>query len=177
MDAREPRSLPESEGLRVRLRAGLGDSNLQEAALLLLSEMRLEVRDCPARIVPPWASQISASSSSSASSAKTSGSSSSGGRVDIQHMRPGSNIMFPTLRAPDAEPTGDPTEDPVRCVMSAGRVGAMAASNSRRAWSFPSHLCVRGFHLISPTAGDTLVNRSRMMVSKIWHTFRSTRTA
>jgi len=143
IDAREPRSLPESDRLSARLRVETGESILLET-VLPVSEMRPdEFRDGAARMVPPWASQAAVSSSSSAKSAKTSGSSSSGERVDIQHMRPGSNIMFPTLRAPEAnEPTGDPTEDPVRCVMRAGRAGVIAASNSRSAWSFPSHRSV-----------------------------------
>ena len=85
-----------------------------------------------ARMVPPLVSQPS--SSSSARSAKTSGSSSSGGSVDIQHIRAGSKIMFPTIRAPFANvPTGDPRDEPVRCVIRAGRIDVATASKSRRA--------------------------------------------
>lgn len=130
---------------------------------------------CPARMVPPLASQPS--SSSSARSAKTSGSSSSGGSVDIQHMRLGSKIMLPTRRAPDAnELTGDPTEEPVRCVMRAGRVEVpMAASKSRSAWSLPSHRRVCGFHFISPTTaigggeGGVRHSKESAYLSGRWH--------
>jgi hypothetical protein len=61
--------------------------------------------------------------------------------------------MFPTFRAPEAkEPTGDPMDEPVRCVMRAGRVDVpMAASKSRRAWSLPSQRREVGFHFMSPT--------------------------
>jgi hypothetical protein len=76
-----------------------------------------------ARIVSPFDSQTLLSSSSSAKFAKTSGSSSSGGKVDTQHIRPGSNTMLPTIRAPDAnEPRGDPIEKSVMWVMRADRV-------------------------------------------------------
>lgn len=99
-----------------------------------------------------FASQFS-SSSSSARLAKTSGSSSSGGRVDIQHILAGSKIMLPTLRAPAAkELAGEPIEEPVKWVISAGRVEVpIAASKSRKTWSLPSHRKVCGFHFISPT--------------------------
>ena len=60
--------------------------------------------------------------------------------------------MLPTTRAPEAnEPTGEPIEDPVRWVMSAGRVDTIAASKSLSAESFPSQRSVAGFHFISPT--------------------------
>lgn len=116
---------------------------------LLMSEPNCRL----ARIVPPLVSQASPSSSSSARLANTSGSSSSGGKVDIQHMRVGSKIMFPTIRAPDAkEPTGEPIEEPVRWVIRAGRVDEPTAeSKSRSTWSFPSQRSVRGFHFMSPT--------------------------
>ena len=61
--------------------------------------------------------------------------------------------MFPTLRAPAAnDPQGDPIEEPVRWVISAGRNEVpTATSKSRNAWSLPSHRNVWGFHFISPT--------------------------
>jgi hypothetical protein len=102
---------------------------------------------CEARIVSPL---VSASSSSSARFANTSGSSSSGGSVDIQHIRAGSNIMLPTMRAPEAnDPTGDPMDDPVRCVISAGRVEVPTAiSKSRRMIvTFPSESRRIPFHV------------------------------
>src|ERR1700761_8504612 len=140
-DAREPRSLSDSEVARTydSLRAGLDVAD--GVAVLAVS---LGAASCRlARIVPPLLSHAASSSSSSSSArlANTSGSSSSGGNVDIQHIRAGSKIMLPTIRAPFAkEPTGDPIDDPVRCVINAGRVELpTTASKSRRTCSFPSH--------------------------------------
>lgn len=126
MEALDPRSLPDSDVVRVRLGAGLGACGIDEHALV--SE-EAAVNGRLARMVPPLVSQ---SSSSSAISANTSGSSSS--TVDIQHMREGSKIMFPTLRAPEEKwpATGEPIDEPVRCVIRAGRVD-VPTSKSRRA--------------------------------------------
>ena len=130
IEALEPRSLPDSECVRVRLGAGLGACGAADDVVLVSEEALVNGR--LARIVPPFVSQ---SSSSSAISANTSGSSSS--TVEIQHMRVGSKTMLPTLRAPEAKepkPTGEPIDEPVKCVISAGRVDVpTAASNSLRA--------------------------------------------
>lgn len=168
MDALEPRSLSDSEFVRIRLRAGLGAvMMIAEFVDPLVSDIAPLVHPWLARIVPPFASHASSSSSSSARSAKTSGSSSSGGNVDTQHIRAGSKIMLPTLRAPAAkEPTGDPMDDPVRCVINAGRVEVpTTVSNSRSTWSFPSQRRVVGFHFISPTTfGPLALPRWRIKV-------------
>jgi hypothetical protein len=149
---RHPRSLPlDSDMVLECVRGGLKCSSIDDVLLgLMLRSGVTEDGVRLARIVPPFLSQPS---SSSARFANTSGSSSSGGRVDIQHIRIGSNIMFPTLRAsPLKEPTGEVTEDPVRCVMRAGRDEVpTATSNSRRICSLPSHRSVLAFHFISPT--------------------------
>ena len=140
IDAREPRSLPDSEIVREWLGAGLLRSPpvSDESVATLASE----TREALTRMVAPFRSH--SSSSSSARLANTSGSSCSGGKVDIQHIRVGSNTMVPTIRAPDAkEPTGEPMDEQVRCVINAGRVDVpTAASKSRRACSLPSHRSV-----------------------------------
>src|ERR1700761_1411640 len=102
-------------------------------------------------MVPPLLIH-SSSRSSSPMSAKTSGSSSSGGSRDSQHIFTGSNIMLPTTRAPAAKPdTGDPIEEPVKCVIKAGRLEEpVTASKSRKTCSFPSHRRACGFQRISP---------------------------
>lgn len=146
MEPREHLSLSDSDLLRVRLHDGPPIVACVPAAVA-------EAFNCwLARMVSPFDSQ-SSESSSSARLAKTSGSSSSGGNIDIQHMRDGSNIMFPTLRAPAVnEFTGDPIDEPVRWVIRAGLVDVpTVASKSRKTWSLPSHRSVCGFHFISPT--------------------------
>lgn len=161
-EALDPLSLSESETpLREILLAGLGGSKRQsdtDDIVVFALPVSEGAHWKPARIVPLFES-LASSFSSSARLAKTSGSSSSGGNADNQHIRCGSNIMLPTLLAPDAsEPTGDPIEDPVKCVMSAGLVEvATTASKSLRAWSLPSHRRVWGFHFISPITGGQLI--------------------
>lgn len=132
-EALEPLSLSESDIPRDILLLGLvGSAKPSDVVVVCVLPASEGVRCATlARIVP---SRESSSFSSSARLAKTSGSSSSGGRADNQHIRCGSNIMLPTLRAPDAkEPAGDPIEEPVKWVISAGLVDvATVASKSLR---------------------------------------------
>ena len=154
MDARDPLSLPDSDIVRVWLGAGLVRSTPTSEELLVA--LTSDTRGALARMVAPFHSP---SSSSSARLAKTSGSSCSGGKVDIQHMRDGSNTMLPTTRAPDAN---EPMEETLKWVINAGRVDVpTAASKSRSTCSLPSHRSVWGFHFMSPTTKDMVNHRKQ----------------
>ena len=54
----------------------------------------------------------------------------------------GSNIMLPTMHVPEAnDVTGEPVEDPVKCVMSTGRSMTLVAEGTCALRPFPAAAC------------------------------------
>ena len=48
--------------------------------------------------------------------------------------------MLPTMHMPEANDiTGEPVEDPVKCVMSTGRLMTLWPCQNRSTWLLPSH--------------------------------------